>query len=358
MEEPILDQSLSSLLPRLSGDSPLLIVVGNGFDLFHGIPSSYQGFRHYLRRRKDAKDLLDVLSYLITKDDLWGDFEGSLAYLDREAMMGTLDDYLAEFNVPEDEHDDDFSAADYFTAVELAMEPAAILLNQLPRFFAQWIRSLPILADKKPLASLLKKDAFYLNFNYTETLEKVYGVSPERICYLHGNRLDKRFRPVLGHGRNEDDVFREWYEANKNRKDLQPFRRDNRGKKHLNQTSTYLAYFAKDEDHAPWSSPVQYYAVNELYERIEGYYQDSAKKTTEVLEKNEAFFSSLSSLKTILVLGHSLSDVDYPYFSKLNDVAPSADWLISFHRPEDLKRSEAMGLACHLSPQKITPFFF
>ena len=37
----------------------------------------------------------------IRKDDIWENFEDGLAYLDREMMLGTVDDWLSDFGVPD-----------------------------------------------------------------------------------------------------------------------------------------------------------------------------------------------------------------------------------------------------------------
>jgi hypothetical protein len=89
-----------------------LFIIGNGFDLMHGVPSRYHDFRDSIGRRNTIRTTME--SYIHTPD-IWGDFEHNLAYLDRAMMMGTLDDWLDDFGVL-DEDDDDFSAADFFAA--------------------------------------------------------------------------------------------------------------------------------------------------------------------------------------------------------------------------------------------------
>jgi hypothetical protein len=57
-----------------------LYIIGNGFDMMHGVPSSYYNFRDTIGKNNMLRITLE--SY-IRKDDVWGDFEDSLAYLDR-----------------------------------------------------------------------------------------------------------------------------------------------------------------------------------------------------------------------------------------------------------------------------------
>ena len=49
-----------------------LCIIGNGFDLAHGTPSSYYSFRDYVKA-KDRK-LFDTIEQFIHIDDFWGDF--------------------------------------------------------------------------------------------------------------------------------------------------------------------------------------------------------------------------------------------------------------------------------------------
>ena len=127
----------------------------------------------------------------IRQDDVWGNFEDGLAYLDREMMLGTLDDWLDDFDVP-DEDDDDFSAADYFAAQDIATSQIYILTQELPMRFRKWISILKPLSLSKPVDDIIKKEARYINFNYTEFLETIYGVPQENILYIHGDRRDKK----------------------------------------------------------------------------------------------------------------------------------------------------------------------
>ena len=51
-----------------------LFIIGNGFDLFHGVPSRYQDFRNWLERN-DEISLIYELEWRIKSESLWFDFE-------------------------------------------------------------------------------------------------------------------------------------------------------------------------------------------------------------------------------------------------------------------------------------------
>lgn len=123
-----------------------LFIIGNGFDLMHGVPSSYYDFRDSIGKDNILRFTLETF---IQTDDMWGDFENSLAYLDRESMLGTIDMWFDNFDVL-DEYNEAFSADDYFAAQEIAMTPIYVLTQELPKRFRKWIESLRYNGQTKP----------------------------------------------------------------------------------------------------------------------------------------------------------------------------------------------------------------
>jgi len=59
-------------------------------------------------------------------------------------------------------------------------------------------------------------------------------------------------------------------------------------------------------------------------------------------------FESLSSVQRIIVIGHSLSSVDWPYFAEIMNHTHQVHWYLSWHGQEDSKRiqsfTDAMGI--------------
>ncbi|MBO1265081.1 bacteriophage abortive infection AbiH family protein [Proteiniclasticum sp. SCR006] len=321
----------------LNDSATSLFIIGNGFDIMHGVKSSYYNFRDSIGRKNILRFTLE--NY-IRQEDVWGNFEDGLAYLDREMMLGTLDDWLDDFDVP-DEDDDDFSAADYFAAQDIATSQIYILTQELPKRFRKWISTLKPLSLSKPVDNIIKMDARYINFNYTEFLETIYGVPQENILYIHGDRRDKKNQLVLGHGHDIEEVFEEWYQANKNRKEFQPRLLEKDRRYDHNDNPVYLGYFLKDETKGNWKSQMRYDAINNTVGLIEDYYENSAKKTSEVIIKNKSYFKSLEGIKNIVVIGHSLSKVDYPYFKeiiKYNTSSADLKWFISWYSSDGLRK--------------------
>lgn len=317
-------------------------IIGNGFDLAHGIKSSYYDFRNFLGEDSDLREIMEAY---IHKPDIWGDFENSLAHLDREMLINNIDDTLADFNV-KDEEDDDFSAADYHLAIEWAAMPAIMIEQELPIEFRKWINKLKVSRHSNPLKQITNTNARFINFNYTEFLETIYGVERKNLLYLHGCRKNKKEELVLGHGYNSDKLYEDWYDENKSRCESE-------------NNPAKLAYFSDEDNLDEYESPIRYYAIQEALGLIEDYYDNSAKKTEDVLKQNATYFKSLYDVEKIVVVGHSLSVVDYPYFKEIiNSVFNKENllWQISYYNNEDLNRISSFINKMNIKQEQVNLF--
>ncbi|PTJ40227.1 hypothetical protein BU021_07410, partial [Staphylococcus simulans] len=68
-----------------------LYIIGNGFDIDHGIKSSYYDFKKYLKTSADdnANLFLNILEKSYTKDDdnLWKNLEENIGNLDLNSVI-------------------------------------------------------------------------------------------------------------------------------------------------------------------------------------------------------------------------------------------------------------------------------
>jgi hypothetical protein len=293
-----------------------LVVIGNGFDLMHGVPSGYYHFRDFLGKRSELRVVLETW---IMKEDLWADFEESLAYLDENGLIENAGECADILGVLEQD-DDNFSAADFFAAAELTVMPAQIIQRELPKRFKQWVETLRPSSGDKPLADIINREYRYINFNYTEFLETLYDVPKDKITYIHGNRRNKKQTLILGHapdaGPTDDET-------------------ENSQEIYLEKGMTQTLF---DLQETAWN-------------HIGNYFDATTKKTDEIINKHNVFFQSISNVDTIIVIGHSLSIVDYPYFAAMiryNHAPMAITWYISWNSENDLKRirdfADRMGI--------------
>lgn len=207
--------------------------------------------------------------------------------------------------------------------------------------FHRWINTIHYKKGFRKNMLYLDPNAAYLNFNYTLFLETEYNISREHILYIHGDRRQKFGSLVLGHNVEDNEVaFDEWVHKHKNRRRYRPNLKDKKGKYFANDKLVYLAFFLKDMKKGNWKNPIRYYAVDHIEERLENYYAKNIKHSNDIIDHNLGFFESLNDLKEITLLGHSLGDVDFPYFKAIVENVRNVDdliWNFSYYSDNDIK---------------------
>ena len=160
-----------------------LIIIGNGFDLEHGLKTRYSDFNNYLKGKnvnleKELNLLFDfgdkLIGGVVYK---WCDFENGLGNLKEQAASFVLT---------------------VFGVRGLESE----IKNGLQQAFSRWIGEIN---DKGCAVRkfVLSKEDEYLSFNYTHTLKTTYEINEEKITYIHGNvAIDNLGSPVIfGHAK-------------------------------------------------------------------------------------------------------------------------------------------------------------
>lgn len=73
-------------------------------------------------------------------------------------------------------------------------------MQKLPQIFEKWVETIPISKDNiSDIVDLFNDSCHFLTFNYTETLEVLYGIPDEYICHIHGKRGGRQSL-LVGHG--------------------------------------------------------------------------------------------------------------------------------------------------------------
>ena len=265
-------------------DLNTLYIIGNGFDIAHGIKSSYMNFKEYVEGQGHTNmvEMMDI--FFSSKDGFWSDIETALGNYDEKSII--------DFCNPEPEFDYDHptrSEAAYTDSPDYIFYP---LLDDFRGDFNSWVNSLNIAIAERIMA--LSPDARYISFNYTETIEEVYGVSDANVLHLHGKRGDNT-EYIVGHAsyKNPDIKF--------------------------------------DEN--------ELYFVQETEEKVIKWMNELYKDTESIIRKNDTFFNNLSNIQQVIVLGHSLNEIDDKYFEKIISVTSvDTPWFFSFYCSKDLKK--------------------
>jgi hypothetical protein len=168
-----------------------LFIIGNGFDLWHGIPSSYSQFKEYVRRRD--RDIFDAVDNYLPADEDWSDLESALADVDVDSIIADLGHFMSSYG---DEDWSDSGHHDFQYEVDQVVQR---LSTELRTRFGEWIRTLMI--PTPGTASKRLKDidvnAAFLTFNYTSTLQDLYAVPDVHVLHIRpsqavGQRVDPR----------------------------------------------------------------------------------------------------------------------------------------------------------------------
>lgn len=254
-----------------------LFIIGNGFDLHHSIDSSYSHFKAHCERNNEH--LHNLLTSLYDQS-LWSDFEANLSHIEVDYL---LDRYKDEgWNT---------SYKGIYGFIDGISDEVNRLKESIDKEFYSWIQNLNRGKSEKRLF-VHKKEYLYLTFNYTDTLEYLYGVHEEDILYIHGKANKPGSELIYGHNKPDVKVI------------------------HSVESDDIFESEARDE--------------------IATYIISLRKKTEKVIKEHESFFSNLRDIEQIIVLGLSCSDIDLPYLSKIKENTKSGtEWLVSYYRDKD-----------------------
>lgn len=257
-----------------------LYIIGNGFDIAHGIPSRYSDFKHYCEF--NMPDMYEKLNrYYKGGDELWSDFENELPNLNQDALFGW---------VTADNPDWNKSRNGYYKFIDEICNEVDYV-DGLKLYFTEWIQSIS-LNDVPQLYELPIDNCMYLSFNYTLTLERVYHIPDDHILHIHGSVVGNFPQLVVGHNKQNEEV-----------------------------DHTFSSDNVIEEE-----------ACKEVATLVKGW----RKNTDGIIVANENFFEQLGDITEIYVLGHSMNGIDLPYFRKIRqEVAADAIWHISVFDDRD-----------------------
>ena len=303
-------------IDKLSLCGYTLYILGNGFDLMHGVKSSYRAFRDSLGRNSE---LCRELEFYLKAEDIWANFEDALGHINMDMManpqiVGDMLDSSGFF-------DEDSGVAEYYMALEMAAEPMRSITEELEKKFRRWIEKLEIGTHDRPLKSIFHDDKV-LCFNYTEFVEELYGVSKSNVCYIHGCRRKKRGHQkeklILGHkpGTSEDE-----YASIRGLKRKKSYR-----------------------------SQVIDVAQEGVVSLLTEYDEDLTKDSKSIILKHKSFFEGLTNIEDIVVIGHSISPVDWDYFLEVAKCAPNAQWYFGCRGIHDLENTQHLVNVLGINP--------
>lgn len=270
-------------------DENQLIIVGNGFDVNHGIPSSYAHFKTWLSNNN--KDLYDFLErYIDVAGDWWNDFERSLSEIDVPKLIREtpLVKRPIDPRIPPN-----FS---HPASWRLDSVREAISLK-----FTEWVKTLDGVKIMKRIE--LPEACLYISFNYTDTLERVYGIKENRIVYIHG-KASRGDELIYGHGKNQFVLERDVME-----------------KYHLHRSYDFYIAGTFGDSESELTSHLSYW---QKYIQLGSYF--------------DVLRPAVMCAKKVCVWGLSFSEIDYPYLQWIAERNRDLRWRVSWHTKKDIER--------------------
>ena len=274
-----------------------LFVIGNGFDLTHQLPTSYENFRNYLAEFAEINEnneddftipdietnddnvygvpldesagfLYNLLNNTEGIGEYWQDFEAALGRLNFRAVFD--DNYPTVYDRNGD--------INYFHTAnnqEDMGKDINIHCTNIYDLISGWIESIQLsnVARLERFNMIFDMDSLFFTFNYTRTLEDIYHIRPENICHIHG-MLDEPL--IVGHGLNADEI--------------------------QSLHDTYAREFIGVEDNLTQT-------IREL-----------SKPVTARINLFQDFFERLNNVTEIYSHGFSFANVDLPYIRRICEV--------------------------------------
>ncbi|MEQ8684632.1 MAG: bacteriophage abortive infection AbiH family protein [Imperialibacter sp.] len=258
-------------------ENNLLYIIGNGFDLHHNLPTSYDHFENFMVdwSREMYYDIHHYWEFKV-KNGKWSDFENDLSTYNSKKMHEMHEEYFQNDNDPE------------YIADQCGVETQK-LYKGITKCFIDWVKSIQIEPRTKEVK--LIQNAHYITFNYTTTLQEIYEIPESAIWHIHGCSLERDI--IFGHNVREE-----------------------------------IEYNYSDDSGMPsteqeWGEEAWRYAKLPL--------NQFRKKTDQVIKENQAQLLKYRNLESIYVLGHSLADVDLPYFELIHENNKKAKWYVSYY---------------------------
>lgn len=267
-----------------------LYVIGNGFDLAHKIPSTFNpDFKNIALKYESGYPCFWDL-YQTENEDIWSDFENLLGRPDFNILEGIFEGYAPDYSSERESDRDDIINQVSINGnlkeavAEFARKADAYLENvDRMEFFEE----------------LLDSNGYYISFNYTHTLENVYNIPEERIIHIHGEVGKNNLELGFPEGNFKPEKY--YYDVRQKGKDPYATLDIN---DYVNQIEDY--YIAT--------------AYRELINKCKTFSKPvNVDLLIDFLEKNHV------EVETIIVFGHSCA-IDFEYFNFLNKQFPNANW--------------------------------
>lgn len=196
-----------------------LFLIGNGFDIWQGFHTGYSAFeKYYDEHIEEILHRLRLKKYTLCDDkgDVILDADGKeITYCDVELFYGDPHtprklphEFWGNFETSLDKVDDQ-EINHYFGKTKEGLKNIQRCANNAQRIlreaFSDWIRSIDI--PENDAKYDFGENCLFVNFNYTDTLVKLFHVSAKNEFHIHGTASDKE-SIIFGHSTHPERPYK------------------------------------------------------------------------------------------------------------------------------------------------------
>lgn len=264
-----------------------LFIIGNGFDINLGLNTRYRDFYCFLKNK--YPDFLNETGEILwakkETDPLWSYFERELSNIN-----------FLPFTINDNEFSSNISIEGLYN---MKLNGIFTWKYSLSKYFREWIACSYKNPQKKNYG--FNENDYFINFNYTPTLEDCFLIKRDHILYIHGKSNEPSEGLIFGHG-TDHDMMALYQELNLSKDGF------------IECTASQLNDLI---------------AIDTLLNQL--------RKPVEKIKMNlENWLHTIPKITAVVVLGHSLGEVDLPYFELVHDFSTdSATWNFSYYSESD-----------------------
>lgn len=294
-----------------------LYLIGNGFDLHHGLETSYNHYKKYLlSKSKSIVDEFESFEYFMNvsdKEQLWSNLEESLTFNYDEFASNLVRDYYPDVMSDSDSR---------WHSMEIeSMISTEFVEEFVGGYLFDWIENESKSNVYMDANLNMDKEALYISFNYTDILSRVYDIHVDNILHIHGS-VDDGSREAIVFGSSDNDC--------------------NECEKYLvNEYNRYEFYGASIE-------PAVRVLV-EIAELTSKNIKDNYEMLIDFIERN--------TIEEVVIMGHSISESSYDNGYYEDVIIPSLKkdvcWTFYWYREEDKE-----GILSFINRNKISNYKF
>lgn len=287
-----------------------LYIIGNGFDIVHGLWTNYWKFRTYLEGThpyflSEFETLyniqpLDDTEPWYTKEAqkrwdksvnriLWSSFEEKMGHPNTTGMLNFSSCVLDDLSL-------DGGNIGIRDTMDVYWQEKFDFINNLQDYVKEWIEQIDTSKINCRKKALIGSKDYFFNFNYTDILERVYHI--ENVLHIHGGVGSvSDVPPIMGHC-NIDEI-----------------------KKHNQWTKE------ADEKYEEGEASIQ--------KAIAHYLETIYKDADFIISLHSSFFGKLQEVNKVIIIGWSAGDVDVPYLRKIKEsVNRNTEWIAYWYDDE------------------------